>query len=110
MSPSSYPTQEDELRAKEAEAEQIKRLEESRFVSTFKGVPQRNNARIQDIANVIVNNFNNIMVQSRREPYQRQQDLMIGLKKLFEEQINVIESQRAYINKINPSTTSKEKI
>jgi hypothetical protein len=110
MSSSSYPTQEDELRAKEAEAEEIKRGEESKFITIFNNVSMKNNTKLPDLATIIVNNFNNIMTESRSKPYQRQEDLMMGLKKLFEEQINVIEAQQAYTSKINPSTTMKEKV
>ncbi len=109
-SSSPYPTQEDELRAKEAKAEDLKRAEETRFLSIFRSVPKRNIEKLSEMANVIVNNFNNIMAQSRFEPYQRQEDLMVGLKKLFEEEINVIQARRAYTIKINPSTVVREKV
>jgi hypothetical protein len=102
---SSYPTQEDELRAEEAKAESLKQAEETRFRSLFQSTPKRNTARLSELANVIVSNFNDIMAKSRLEPYQRQEDLMAGLRKLFEEQINVIEARRAYTIKINPSST-----
>ena len=104
---SSYPTQEDELRAKEAEAEDIKRAEEVRFLSTFQGAP-KNTEKLSELANSIVDNFNTIIAKSRKEPYQRQEDLMAGMRKLFEEQVNVIEARRAYTIKINPSTAMKE--
>jgi hypothetical protein len=48
------------------------------------------------------------MEEARQEPYQRQEDIMAGMKKLLEEQINVIEARRAYTVKINPSTALKE--
>src|SRR5512144_2718648 len=105
---SSYPTQEDELRAKEDEAENRKRAEETRFLSIFQNTPKRNTEKLSTLANIIVNNFNSIMAESRLEPYQRQEDLMAGLRKLFEEQINVIDARCAYTIKINPSTTRKE--
>ena len=104
---SSYPTQEDELRAKEAEAEDTKRTEEARFLSTFRGAP-KNTEKLSELANSVVDNFNTIIAKSRQEPYQRQEDLMAGMRKLFEEQVNVIEARRAYTIKINPSTTLKE--
>ncbi len=60
------------------------------------------------MADLIVNNFNNIMAEARMQPYQRQEDLMAGLGKLFEEQIHVIEARLSYTVKINPSTALKE--
>jgi hypothetical protein len=33
---------------------------------------------------------------------------MAGMRKLFEEQVNVIEARRAYTIKINPSTAMRE--
>ena len=104
---SSYPTQEDELRAKEAEAEDSKRAEEARFLALFQNTP-RNTEKLAEMANSIVNNFNSIISASRQEPYQRQEDLMAGMKKLFEEQINVIKARRTYTIKINPSTALKD--
>lgn len=104
----SYPTQEDELRAKEAQAEDMKNAEEARFLSAFQAVPKRNNERLAQLANTIVGNFNGIMSESRQKPYERQEDIMAGMKKLFREQINVIEARRAYTVKINPSTALKE--
>jgi hypothetical protein len=44
------------------------------------------------------------MDEARQEPYQRQEDIMAGMKKLLEEQINVIEARRSYTIKINPSS------
>jgi hypothetical protein len=104
----SYPTQEDELRAKEAQAENIKQAEEAKFLATFQTIPAKNIRRLSDLANAIVSNFNRIMEEARQEPYQRQEDIMAGMKKLLEEQINVIEARRAYTIKINPSTALKE--
>jgi hypothetical protein len=104
---SSYPTQEDELRAKEAEAEDIKRAEEARFLALFQSAP-KNTEKLSQLANSIVNNFNSIMAVSRQEPYQRQEDVMAGMKKLFEEQVNVIKARRDYTIKINPSTALKD--
>ena len=105
---SYYPTQEDELRAKEAHAESIKQSEEAKFLSTFQTIPARNVERLSELAKAIVSNFNRIMEGARQEPYQRQEDIMAGMKKLLEEQINVIEARRTYTVKINPSTALKE--
>jgi hypothetical protein len=105
---SYYPTQEDELRTREAQAETIKQAEEAKFVSTFQTTPIRNVERLSDLAKTIVSNFNRIMEAARQEPYERQEDIMAGMKKLLEEQVNVIEARRAYTIKINPSTALKE--
>jgi len=105
---SHYPTQEDELRTREAQAETIKQTEEVKFLSTFQTIPIRNVERLSEMAKTIVSNFNRIMKAARQEPYQRQEDIMAGMKKLLEEQINVIEARRAYTIKINPSTALKE--
>jgi len=83
------------------------RAEEARFLSTFQGAP-KNTEKLSELANSIVDNFNTIIAKSRQEPYQRQEDLMAGMRKLFEEQVNVIEARRAYTIKINPSTAMKE--
>ncbi|HUG97211.1 MAG TPA: hypothetical protein VMJ94_06685 [Nitrososphaera sp.] len=104
----SYPTQEGDLRAKEAQAEDVKNAEEARFLSAFRGVPKRNGERLAQLANAIAGSFNAIMSESRQKPYERQEDIMAGMKKLFQEQINVIEARRAYTVKINPSTALKE--
>ncbi|MFL6476852.1 MAG: hypothetical protein ACJ70Y_07735 [Nitrososphaera sp.] len=105
---SHYPTQEDELRTREAQAETIKQTEEVKFLSTFQTIPIRNVERLSEMAKTIVSNFNRIVEAARQEPYQRQEDIMAGMKKLLEEQINVIEARRAYTIKINPSTALKE--
>jgi hypothetical protein len=105
---SYYPTQEDELRTKEAEAEGTKKAEEAKFLSTFQAIPARNVGRLSELAKAIVSNFNRIMEEARQEPYQRQEDIMAGMKKLLEEQVNVIEARRAYTIKINPSTALRE--
>ena len=60
------------------------------------------------MAEATVMKFNRLMEEARQDPYQRQQDIMAGIKKLLEEQINVIEARRAYTIKINPSTALKE--
>lgn len=100
----SYPTQEDELRAKEARAKNIEAAEESRFLSTFQNIPTKNVQRLTQLAHSIVDNFNTVMDDSRRQPYERQENLMVGMKKLLEEEIRVIEARRTYTTKINPST------
>ena len=98
----SYPTQEDELRAKEAEAEDLKRAEEQVFLSTFQNVPKKNGLMLFDKANAILNSFNSIMAKSRQRPFERQEDIMAGIKKLFEEQINVIEARLAMARRLKP--------
>jgi len=104
----SYPTQEEELRAKEAAAEDAKNAEESRFLSAFQELPKSNRERLSQLASDIVANFNGIMSESRQKPFQRQEDVMAGMKKLFQEQINVIEARRQYAIKLNPSTAAKQ--
>lgn len=104
----SYPTQEDELRAKEAQAEDMKNAEAARFLTAFRGIPKRNGERLAQLANTIVGNFNGIMSGSRQKSYERQEDIMAGMKKLFQDQINAIEARHAYTVKINPSTALKE--
>jgi hypothetical protein len=105
---SHYPTQEDELRTREAQADNSKQAEEAKFLSTFQTIPVRNAKRLSELANAIASNFNRIMDQARLEPYQRQEDIMAGMKKLLEEQINVIEARRSYTIKINPSSALRE--
>jgi hypothetical protein len=106
----SYPTQEDEMRAKEASAQNVERSEESRFLSTFQSIPRRNNEKLAALAQRIVGNFNSLMDESRHRPFERQEEVMAGMKRLFIEQINVIEARRAYAIKLNPSTVSKENV
>ena len=77
---SNYPTQEGELRANEAQAESIKQSEEAKFLSTFQTIPARNVGRLSELAKAIVSNFNRIMEGARQEPYQRQEDIMAGMK------------------------------
>ena len=105
---SHYPTQEDELRTREAQADSIKQTEQAKFLSTFQTIPARNAGRLSELAKSIVSNFNRIMDEARQEPYQRQEDIMAGMKKLLEEQINVIEARRSYTIKINPSSALRE--
>ncbi len=101
-----YPTQEDELRAKEAQAEGLKSEAEASFLSTFQTVPKQNGEKLSRISRNIVESFNNIMIQSRTEPYEKQENLMAGLKRLIREEINVIEARRLYTLKINHETAS----
>jgi len=105
----SYPTQEDELRAKEAQSEDVKNEEETKFLSTFQSVPRKNSERLAEMANAAVSSFNRVMAESRLKPFARQEDVMAGMKKLFEEHINVIEARRTYTVRINPSTANEEK-
>jgi hypothetical protein len=105
----SYPTQEDELRAKETRAEDIEAAEESRFLSTFQNVPKKNVQGLAQMAQTVIDNFNTVMDDSRQQPYERQEDLMVGMKKLLEEEIRVIEARRIYTAKINPSTAQSAK-
>jgi hypothetical protein len=105
----SYPTQEDELRAKEAQAEDVKNEEETKFLSTFQSVPRKNSERLAEMASAVVSSFNRVMAESRLKPFERQEDVMAGMKKLFEEHINVIEARRTYTVRINPSTANEEK-
>ena len=102
----SYPTQEDELRAKEGHAEAIKAAEEARFLSIFQTIPTKNVGRLSELAYKITDNFNSVMQEARQESFERQEDLMMGMKKLIEEEIRVIEARRTYSKKINPSTTA----
>ena len=104
----SYPTQEDELRAKEAEAEDLKVAEETSFLATFRSVPKNNAAKLEEMSKSIVNTFNGIMGEARTKPFERQEDIMAGMKRLFEEQVNVIEARRSYTIKLNPSTAEKK--
>jgi hypothetical protein len=106
----SYPTQEDEMRAKEANAQNVERSEESSFLSTFQTIPERNSERLSQLAREIVDNFNGLMNETRQKPFERQEEVMMGMKRLFREQINVIEARRAYSVKINPSTATKESV
>ncbi len=105
----SYPTQEDELRAKEAQAEQLKSAEEARFLSLFQTLPKKNAQRLSELANSIAGDFNSIMAEARRKPFERQEDIMAGMKRLFEEQVNVIEARRSYAVKLNPATAAEKR-
>ena len=102
----SYPTQEDELRAKEAAAQENCRSAESSFLASFQTVPQANAASLAEMAHAIVQDFNSIVTDARNEPYERQENLMAGLKKLLQGEIDVIEARRAYTGKIRPTKDS----
>jgi hypothetical protein len=45
---------------------------------------------------------------SRIQPYEKQEELMSGLKKMLIEQTNVIDAHRTYVRKINPNTVRRE--
>ena len=96
------------MRAKEAKAQRTENEQESRFLSTFQSVPGNNGQVLSELAQKIVGNFSSIMSETRQEPFDRQVKLMAGMKRLFREQINVIEARREYAIKINPSTAAKE--
>jgi F0F1-type ATP synthase delta subunit len=102
----SYPTQEDELRAKEAHAESAKRIQEAGFLSTFENLPKNNATRLPELARNVVNSFNSVMENSRLEPYERQEEIMSGLRRLLEEEKNVIEAKIVYSMKLNPATAA----
>jgi hypothetical protein len=104
----SYPTQEDELRAKEASAQNRERTEESNFLSAFQSMPKRNAERLRQLSHQVVDTFNTIMDDARQKPFERQEDMMAGMKRLFQEQINVIEARRTYAIKINPATADRD--
>src|SRR5918997_2033980 len=95
----SYPTQEDELRAKEAQAEGIKQAEETKFLSTFQTTPARNVGRLSELAKAIVSNFNRIMEEARQEPYQRQEDIMAGGEKKKKKKKKKNGARRGYLIK-----------
>lgn len=96
----SYPTQEDELRAKEAQADSIARTEQSNFVASFQQIPKRNGARLEELSQKIVREFNGTMESARLEPYERQEDLMAGLKKLLQEESNVVQAKKEFAAKV----------
>ena len=66
----SYPTQEDELRAKEGHAEAIKAAEEARFLSIFQTIPTKNVGRLSELAYKITDNFNSVMQEARQESFE----------------------------------------
>jgi hypothetical protein len=102
--PSSYRTQEDELRTKEAEAEDFNKSEELDFLEIFQTIPKKSSQKLFQQAKEIIDTFNSMMSASRIQPYEKQEELMSGIKKILIEQINVIYARRIYVLKINPNT------
>lgn len=108
-SPQPYPTQEDELRTKEAEAEDFNKSQESAFLDIFQTIPKKNSQKLFQQAKAIIDTFNSLMSVSRIQPYEKQEELMSGIKKMVIEQINVIDVRRVYALKLNPKTAHPEK-
>jgi hypothetical protein len=106
--PRPYSTQEDELRAKEAEAEDFEKMEETAFLESFQTIPKKSGQKLFQQARSIIDTFNIVMSVSRMQPYEKQEQLMSGIKKMLKEQINVIEARRIYTIKINPNTAHRE--
>ena len=106
--PQSYPTQEDELRTKEAEAEDFNKSEEAAFLEIFQTIPKKSGQKLFQQARGIIDTFNSIISVSRIQPYEKQEELMSGLRKMLIEQTNVIDAHRMYVKKINPSTAHRE--
>jgi hypothetical protein len=104
----SYPTQEDELRTKEAEAEDFNKSEEAAFLEMFQTIPKKSGQKLFQQARGIIDTFNSIISISRIQPYEKQEELMSGLKKMLIEQTNVIDAHRTYVRKINPNTARRE--
>ena len=104
----SYPTQEDELRTQEAEAEDFNKSQESGFLEIFQSIPKKNSQKLLQQAKAIINTFSNLMSESRIQPYEKQEELMSGIKKMLIEQINVIDARRMYALKLNPKTADRE--
>ena len=102
--PQSSPTQEDEFRTKEAEAEDFNKSEETAFLEIFQTIPKKSGQKLFQQARGIVDTFNSMMSVSRIQPYEKQEELMSGLKKMLIEQTNVIDAHRTYVIKINPNT------
>ncbi|MDQ3983806.1 MAG: hypothetical protein M3222_01470 [Thermoproteota archaeon] len=107
--PQSYPTQEDEFRTKEVEAEDFNKSEESAFLEIFQTIPKKSGQKLFQQARGIVDTFNSMMSVSRIQPYEKQEELMSGLKKMLIEQTNVIDAHRTYVIKINPNTAHSAK-
>jgi hypothetical protein len=105
---SSYPTQEDELRTREAEAEDFNKSQESAFLEIFQTIPKKNSQKLFQQAKAIIDTFSSLMSVSRIQPYEKQEELMSGIKKMLIEQINVIEARRMYTVKLNPKTADRE--
>ena len=106
--PQSYPTQEDEFRTKEVEAEDFNKSEETAFLEIFQTIPKKSGQKLFQQARGIVDTFNSMMSISRIQPYEKQEELMSGLKKMLIEQTNVIDAHRTYVTKINPNTAHSE--
>src|SRR5215218_8158300 len=106
--PQLYPTQEDELRIKEVEVEDYNKSEETIFLEIFKTIPKKSGQKLFQQARGIVDTFNSMMSISRIQPYEKQEELMSGLKKMLIEQTNVIDAHRTYVRKINPNTVRRE--
>jgi hypothetical protein len=105
---SSYPTQEDELRTREAEAEDFNKSQESAFLEILQTIPKKNSQKLFQQAKAIIDTFSSLMSVSRIQPYEKQEELMSGIKKMLIEQINVIEARRMYTLKLNPKTADRE--
>ena len=106
--PQSYPTKEDEFRTKEVEAEDFNKSEETAFLEIFQTIPKKSGQKLFQQARGIVDTFNSMMSVSRIQPYEKQEELMSGLKKMLIEQTNVIDVHRTYVIKINPNTAHSE--
>jgi hypothetical protein len=104
----SYPTQEDELRTREAEAEDFNKSQESAFLEIFQTIPKKNSQKLFQKAKAIMDTFSSLMSVSRIQPYEKQEELMSGIKKMLIEQINVIDARRMYALKLNPKTADRE--
>jgi hypothetical protein len=104
----SYPTQEDELRTREAEAEDFNKSLESAFLEIFQTIPKKNSQKLSQEAKAIINTFSSLMSVSRIQPYEKQEELMSGIKKMLIEQINVIDARRMYALKLNPKTADRQ--
>ena len=104
----SYPTQEDELRTKEAEAENFNKSQESAFLEIFQTIPKKSSQKLFQQAKEIIDTFNSLLSVSRIQPYEKQEELMSGIKKMVIEQINVIDAHRIYALKLNPKTAHHE--
>jgi hypothetical protein len=104
----SYPTQEDELRTREAEAEDFNKSQESVFLEIFQTIPKKNSQKLFQEAKAIINTFSSLMSVSRIQPYEKQEELMSGIKKMLIEQINVIDARRMYALKLNPKTADRQ--
>jgi hypothetical protein len=106
--PQSYPTQEDELGTKEVEVGDFNKSEETAFLEIFQTIPKKSGQKLFQQARGIIDTFNSIISVSRIQPYEKQEELMSGLKKMLIEQTNVIDAHRTYVRKINPNTARRE--